>query len=90
MLTFALVTGLTVEYNLLAISYGYERVRFPAPVFAGETIRAVAEVVDLRSHRRPEIGIVVKQYTGLKDVETVVLSCQHLLAVDRRESVADG
>lgn len=90
MLTFALVTGLTVEYNLLATSYGYERVRFPAGVFAGDTLWAVSEVVELREHRRPEIGLVVKHYTGHKNDGPVVFSCQHLLAVDRRAAVDQG
>lgn len=84
-LTFAIVTGLTTEYNLRAISYGYERVRFPGAVYAGDTIRATSEVVELREHRNPEIGLVVKQYTGFKQDDTVVFSCQHILAVDRRE-----
>lgn len=85
MLTFAVVTGLTVEYNLRAISYGYERVRFPRPVRAGDTLGATAEVVELREHRRPELGLVVKAYTGANQDGDVVFVCQHLLAVDREE-----
>jgi len=84
LLTFAVVTGLTTEYNLRAMSYGYERVRFPAAVYAGDTIYATSEVIDLREHRRPEIGLVVKQYTGFNQDAAVVLACHHILAVDRR------
>jgi len=83
-LTFALVTGLNVEYNMRAISYGYEKMRFPAPLRAGDTLVASAEVVELKPHRRPEIGLVTKQYTGLNQDGATVFSCLHILAVDRR------
>jgi acyl dehydratase len=84
MLTFSLVTGLTVEYNLKAISYGYEKVRFPAPVRAGDTVIAEAEVIELAPHRKPGIGLVTKRYTGRNQDGAVVFSCHHILAVDRR------
>lgn len=84
MLTFSVVTGLTVEYNLLAISYGYERVRFPRPVRAGDTVGATAVVKELREHRRPNIGLVVKEYTGTNQADEVVFVCEHILAVERR------
>ncbi|MET7640935.1 MaoC family dehydratase [Streptomyces sp. NPDC005438] len=83
-LTFGLVVGLTVEYNPLAVAYGYERVRFPRPVRAGDTVTATSLVVDLAEHRRPGIGLVTKQYTGVNQDGETVLSCRHVLAVDRR------
>jgi acyl dehydratase len=86
MLTFAVVTGLCVEYNLRAISYGYEKVRFPNAVHPGDTVGATSEVVDLRTHRNPKIGLVVKKYTGTKQDGAVVFVCEHILAVDRGES----
>lgn len=85
MLTFSLVTGLNVEYNLRAISYGYDKVRFPAAVRAGDTVTARTEVVELRAHKNPKIGLVVKQYTGINQHGEVVFSCLHTLAVDRRD-----
>ncbi|WP_249019152.1 MaoC/PaaZ C-terminal domain-containing protein [Conexibacter sp. S30A1] len=86
MLTFSIVTGLTVEYNLLAISYGYEKVRFPHPVRPGDTIAAAAEVKAKREHRRPDIGLVVKHYTGTNQDDAIVFVCEHILAVQRRGS----
>lgn len=83
MLTFSLVTGLNVEYNLRAISYGYEKVRFPNPVRAGDTVIAQSEVVELKPHRRPDIGLVTKRYTGINQRGETVFSCLHTLAVDR-------
>lgn len=86
MLTFALVTGLNVEYNLRAISYGYEKVRFPAPVRAGDTIIARSEVIELTPHKRPEIGLVTKRYIATNQDGAVVFGCLHVLAVDRRKT----
>ncbi len=88
MLTFSLVTGLNVEYNMLAISYGYEKVRFPKPVFAGDTVTAQTEVIGLEPHRKPTIGLVTKKYTGVNQRGEVVFSCLHTLAVDRRIAAA--
>lgn len=82
-LTFSVVVGLTVEYNRLAVAYGYDRIRFPNPVLAGDTVSATAEVIETREHRNPEIGLVVKQYTGTNQRDEVVLVAQHTLAVQR-------
>jgi acyl dehydratase len=82
MLTFSLVTGLTVEYNLRAISYGYDQVRFPGSVRAGDTLRATSEVVEKRDAKRADLGLVVKQYRGLVG-DSIVFVCRHTLAVDR-------
>ncbi|OEU95999.1 MaoC family dehydratase [Streptomyces oceani] len=84
-LTFGLVVGLTVEYNPRAVAYGYERVRFPGPVMAGDTITATSVVTELTEHRRPGIGLVTKRYTGVNQRAETVLSCLHILAVDRRD-----
>ena len=83
-LTFGLVVGLTVEYNPRAVAYGYERIRFPRPVLAGDTITATSVVTDLSEHRRPGIGLVTKEYTGVNQHGDTVLACRHILAVDRR------
>lgn len=87
MLTFAVVTGLTVEYNLEAISYGYDRVRFPTPVKAGQTLTATSEVVQLRDAKNPEYGLVVKHYEGATEGGAVAFVCEHTLAVRRTETV---
>ncbi|WP_395309238.1 MaoC family dehydratase [Mycobacterium sp. AMU20-3851] len=84
-LTFAVVVGLTVEHNRRAVAYGYDRIRFPAPVLAGDVIRATAEVVDVAAHpRNTAIGLVTKAYTGVNQHGNTVLVCRHILAVDRR------
>lgn len=54
-LTLALIDGFRDELMppagdgaLLGVNYGYDRVRFPAPVLAGARVRATLEVVSVR------------------------------------------
>jgi acyl dehydratase len=43
----------------LVANLGYDKVRMPAPVFVGDTLRASTEVLALKESRsRPEAGIV--------------------------------
>lgn len=84
-LTFGVVVGLTVEYNRRAVAYGYDRIRFPGTVKAGDVITATSEVVEIAEHHRnPAIGLVTKQYTGTNQEGRTVVACRHVLAVDRR------
>ena len=84
-LSFAVVVGLTMERNPRLVAYGYDRVRFPAPVLAGDTVVATAEVIDVSPHKRnPNIGLVTKAYTGTNQHGKTVLACHHIVAVDRR------
>ena len=47
-MTFAIGIGLTAsEINPLAFTYGYERLRFPRPVFIGDTIHTVLTITGL-------------------------------------------
>jgi acyl dehydratase len=89
MLTFSVVTGLTVEYNLRGISYGYDNARFPGIVRSGDTLHATSEVVELRDAKNPAYGLVVKQYTGLVRGETVFV-CRHTLAIERSAALQAG
>jgi acyl dehydratase len=84
-LSFAVVVGLTMEPNPRLVAYGYDRIRFPAPVLAGDTVVATAEVVDVGPHaRNPGIGLVTKAYTGANQHGRTVLVCRHIVAVERR------
>lgn len=62
MFTVALVVGLAVPELTLGTTIanlGFSSIEFPKPVFAGDTIRVVTEVVEARrSSSRPDAGIV--------------------------------
>lgn len=88
-LTFSVVVGLTVEHNPRAVAYGYDRIRFPRPVVAGDVVTASSEVVEVGDHKNPSIGLVTKQYTATNQREETVLVCRHVLAVDRSDEGED-
>ncbi len=73
--TLALVTGLSVEdVSERGVNLGWRDVRLPAPVFAGDTIRAETEVLEKRESRsRPGSGIVTVRTRGLNQRDEVVI-----------------
>src|SRR4029078_3044381 len=66
--TLALVTGLSVaDASERGVNLGWREVLLPAPVFAGDTIRAETEVLEKReSNSRPGRGIVPVRPRGLE------------------------
>src|SRR5438046_10312205 len=76
--TLALVTGLSVEaVSERGVNLGWKEVRLPAPVFAGDTIRAETEVLSKReSESRPGFGIVTVRTRGLNQRAEVVIDLE--------------
>lgn len=72
----ALVTGQSVidlTFNVFA-NLGWDEVRMPAPVFAGDTISSRSKVLEKRrSASRPDTGIVVVATEGYNQDSTIVL-----------------
>ncbi len=85
--TLALVTGQSVtdvSQNVFA-NLGWDEVRLPAPVFAGDTIYSQSEVLSLRlSKSRPTVGIVTVATTGFNQEGTVVITFRRTVMVYRR------
>jgi len=81
--TLALVTGLSVtDVSEQAVNLGWREVRLPAPVFAGDTIRAETEVLDKReSKSRPGQGIVTVRTRGLNQGDEVVIEFERTIMV---------
>jgi len=77
--TLGLVIGLTVQDTTLGTTVanlGMSEVRFPSPVFAGDTIRSVTTVVEKRESRsRPDQGIVTFRHQGLNQRGEEVCVC---------------
>jgi acyl dehydratase len=78
--TLGLVVGLSVGDTTLGTTVGnlgFEKVEFPKPVFIGDTITAITEVVDKReSKSRPEWGIVTFEHRGVNQRGEVVALCR--------------
>ena len=80
MFLFALVNGVIVIDTTIGTTLGnlgYEEVKFPNPVFHGDTIHVVSEVLDRRlSKKRTDSGIVFFRHTGYNQRDEVVCECK--------------
>lgn len=76
MFTVALVVGLSVPELTLGTTIanlGFGAIEFPAPVFAGDTVRVTTEITQARlSASRPDAGIVTFQHVAHNQRDEVV------------------
>ena len=76
--TLGLVIGLSVQDTTLGTTIanlGMNDMRFPKPVFAGDTIRAKTTVLESRaSHSRPGAGIITFHHQGFNQRGEEVLT----------------
>ena len=77
--TLGLMVGVSVGDTTLGTTVanlGWDAVKFPAPVFVGDTLACVSEVVEIRaSQSRPEAGIVVFRHEARNQEEVLVGTC---------------
>ena len=86
-LIFSIGVGMTAgEINPEGMSYGYDRLRFLKPVFIGDTIRAAVTIKEKRDHpKRSQQGVVSELVEVINQRNEVVLVCEHLLLVNKRD-----
>ncbi len=91
--TLGLMVGISVGDTTLGTTVGnlgWDEVRFPKPVFAGDTLHVETEVLEKRdSKSRPQNGIVVFQHMAWNQRNEVVATCKrvalmHRLPADRK------
>jgi acyl dehydratase len=86
-LALSMVTGMSVsDVSQKAVAnLGWDKVRLTAPVFAGDTIYAESEVLDVReSKSRPTQGVVTVRTTGRKSDGTAFMSFERTILVPKR------
>ena len=74
------------EINEAAMSYGYDKVRFIAPVFIDDSIRAHSEIVAKREYGKfPEsYGFVDESVVVKNQNEQTVMAFTHIYLVDKK------
>jgi acyl dehydratase len=86
----ALMVGISVGETTLGTAVanlGWDEVRFPKPVFHGDTIRVETEVIDLRdSKSRPDQGIVTFLHRAYNQRGELVASCKRM-GLQRKRAV---
>lgn len=82
------VGALAGEVNEEAMSYGYDKVRFIAPVYIGDTITSHAEISEKREYvKRPDnFGIVEEKVNVLNQKGETVIAFVHIYLVNRKTS----
>ena len=79
-LTLGFMVGISVNdttHGTTVANLGWDNVRFPKPLFHGDTIRVETEVLSLRdSKSRPENGIVVFAHRAYNQHDELVGECQ--------------
>ena len=87
LLTIAVITGLTVQdVSQNGVNLGWDEVRLPHPVFAGDTLYSETEVIDKReSKSRPAQGIVTVRTRGLQQEGKVVIQFSRNIMVWKRD-----
>ena len=77
--TFGLMIGVSVAdttLGTLVANLGYDQLKFPNPVFAGDTLRSETECIALRdSKSRPNAGIVTWAHRSFNQRGELVCEC---------------
>jgi len=89
--TLGLMVGISVGDTTLGTTVanlGWDEVRFPQPLFHGDTVRVESEVLELRDSRsRPRNGIVIFAHRAFNQHEVLVASCKRSALMLRKPSV---
>jgi len=79
-LTLSFMVGISVgdtTHGTAVANLGWDEVRFPKPLFHGDTIHIETEVLELReSKSRPENGIVIFAHRAYNQRDELVGSCK--------------
>ena len=77
--TFGLMIGVSVNdttLGTLVANLGYDKLVFPNPVFAGDTLRSETECTEVReSKSRPSAGIVTWAHRSFNQRDELVCEC---------------
>ena len=78
--TLGLMVGITIGDTTLGTAVanlGWDDVRFPKPLFHGDTVRVESEVIELReSKSRPDAGIVTFLHQAFNQKGELVATCK--------------
>lgn len=81
-----MVGSLADEINEAAMSYGYDRVRFIAPVFIDDSIRAFSEIAGKREYPKnfDTYGFIDENVVVKNQRDETVMAFTHIYLVDKK------
>ncbi|MGI9225429.1 MAG: MaoC family dehydratase [Woeseiaceae bacterium] len=78
--TLALMVGISVNdttHGTTVANLGWDEVRFPKPLFHGDTVHIQSEVLEVRgSKSRPDNGIVIFEHRAFNQNDELVAVCK--------------
>ena len=87
-LTLGLMVGISVNdttHGTTVANLGWDEVRFPKPLFHGDTIRVETEVLELRESRsRPHNGIIIFAHRAYNQHDELVGTCKRSALMMRK------
>jgi acyl dehydratase len=90
--TLGLIVGLSIHETTLGTTVanlGLEDVRFPAPLFVGDTVHVETEVIALRPSRsRPTNGILTLEHRGFNQHDMLIATCRRAVLMLRAPAIA--
>jgi acyl dehydratase len=86
-LIFTIAIGLTADViNEVAMTYGYDRLRFIKPVFIGDTIKVSVTIKNKTEHKKPGFGLVTELVEATNQHQEMVMVCEHILLVNKKNA----
>ncbi len=86
-LIFSVAIGMTAQViNEVAMTYGYERLRFTKPVFIGDTIRVKVTISAKKEHKKPGFGLITELVEVFNQRQELVMVCEHILLAQKRNA----
>lgn len=83
-LIFSIAVGMTAGLiNEVAMTYGYERLRFIKPVFIGDTITVSVTIKEKKDHKKPGFGLVTELVEAFNQAGELVMLCEHILLAQK-------
>jgi acyl dehydratase len=90
--TLGLVVGLSIHettFGTTVANLGMEEVRFPHPLFVGDTVRAETEVIAARPSRsRPANGVLTLEHRGYNQRDELIATCRRSVLMLRLPAAA--
>ena len=87
-LTLSFMVGISIgdtTHGTAVANLGWDEVRFPKPLFCGDTLRVETEVLELRdSKSRPDNGIVIFAHRGYNQHDVLVGECKRTALMLRK------
>jgi acyl dehydratase len=92
--TLGLMVGISVGDTTLGTTVanlGWDEVRFPMPVFHGDTLRVESEVHEIRASKsRPDNGIVTFIHRAFNQRNEIVATCKRSALMLRKSTSTQG